>query len=365
MVPKINGIADIASCDNQENERPVNVTSQKTSLSSLTKIDTDGMSCVRENFQVRGFSERTTNIIMSSWRTGTKKQYQTFIRRWIQYTVEREIDKFHPSLGDVLNFFTSLFDKGLGYSSLNTARGALSAIGLKIENFMVGSHPLVIRYMRGIFNLRPTRVRYTEVWDVNKVLCYLRKLSPVSELSLKYLTLKLTMLIALTNAARTQTVHLLSVNNMKRLRTEYVLQLDGLLKQSRPNYNVCSLSLRSYPPDRRLCVLFVLKEYLKRTKTFRGSHSFLLVSYRKPFNRVTRDTISRWIKTVLTKSGIDTNIFGAHSVRAASTSKAKNNGVPIQDIINKAGWTNSSTFAKFYDKKIVTRDRFAEGVLRK
>lgn len=62
----------------------------------------------------------------------------------------------------------------------------------------------------------------------------LRQLSPVRSLNLKDLTLKLTMLVALTGAARTQSIHLLSVNNLKKLNTEYVFKYDGLHKQNRP-----------------------------------------------------------------------------------------------------------------------------------
>jgi hypothetical protein len=49
--------------------------------------------------------------------------------------------------------------------------------------------------------LQPTLPRYTHTWDVEKVLSVLRKISPVKHLSLKDLTMKLCMLIALTNAA--------------------------------------------------------------------------------------------------------------------------------------------------------------------
>ena len=44
-----------------------------------------------------------------------------------------------------------------------------------------------------------------------------RKLSPVISLSIKDLTLKLTMLIAITGAARTQSIHQLSVHSVKHL----------------------------------------------------------------------------------------------------------------------------------------------------
>jgi hypothetical protein len=54
--------------------------------------------------------------------------------------------------------------------------------------------------MKGIFALRPPKPCYVSASDVNAVLMYLRKLSPVKQLTLKDLTLKLTMLMALTQA---------------------------------------------------------------------------------------------------------------------------------------------------------------------
>ena len=87
----------------------------------------------------------------------------------------------------------------------------------------------------------------------NKVLSYLRKLSPVKYITLKDLTLKLCILIALTCATRTQSIILLSVNNVHKLSSEFVIEIDGLLKQSRPGYRNPHIHLKAYPPDRRLC----------------------------------------------------------------------------------------------------------------
>jgi hypothetical protein len=64
----------------------------------------------------------------------------------------------------------------------------------------VGKSPLVIRYLRGVYNLRPSVPRYSCTWDVDRVLLVLRQLSPVRSLNLKDLTLKLTMLVASTGA---------------------------------------------------------------------------------------------------------------------------------------------------------------------
>lgn len=264
----------------------------------------------------------------------------------------------------MIEFLTDQFTNGLGYSSINTARSALSAFGIMLGQYPAGSHPTVIRFMRGVFNIRPLRSRYTEVWDVNKMLRYLRSLSPVKYLSLKDLTIKLTSLIALTNAARTQTLQLLSVHKLKKLNSKFVLFFDGLLKQSRPGNDFSFIELFAFPPDRRLCVFTVLKEYLRRTRVLRGAgETKLLLSYMKPHKPVTNHTISRWIKTAMCRSGIDTKQFTSHSIRAAVTSKASESSVPIGDILKKAGWTNSGTFGRFYQKPVVEWDTFSTTVL--
>ena len=271
-----------------------------------------------------------------------------------------------PSVEEVIEFFTKQYNNGLGYDSINTARGALSSLGINFEGFPAGSHPLVIRFMRGIFALRPTKTRYTRILDVHKVLNYLRSLSPVKYVTLKDLTLKLTMLMALTNAARIQTLHVISGVKFKKFSSEFIFELNNSLKQNRPSCNVSYISFKAYPPDRRLCIYTVLKEYMARTKGIRKDENSgnLLVSYIKPYKPVTRDTIARWIKIVMTRSGINTNIFGSHSVRSAAVSKAKANLVPISVIMDKAGWTNEKTFAKYYDKRITDGDDvFQRGVL--
>lgn len=79
------------------------------------------------------------------------------------------------------------------------------------DGFSVGSHPLVIRYMTGVFNLRPTQPKYKETWDVSKLLCHLKTLPPIHDLTLKLLSYKLATLIVLTQASRSHSVSLLTL----------------------------------------------------------------------------------------------------------------------------------------------------------
>ena len=84
----------------------------------------------------------------------------------------------------------------------------------------------------------------------------------------------------------------------------------------------------------------------------------------RPHQEVGRQTISRWLKTTLAMSGIDTSIFTAHSTRMASTSKAAAMGVGLQTILKTAGWHGAQNFKKFYHREAMPAEKeFFEGVL--
>ena len=102
----------------------------------------------------------------------------------------------------------------MSYSSINSPRSVLSAMGIVRDGVSVGSHPIVIRFMKGIYNLRPPVSRYVQTWDVNIVLNKLRNLSPVKYISLKVLSMKLAMILCLVLAGRTQLLYLLTIEIM-------------------------------------------------------------------------------------------------------------------------------------------------------
>ena len=97
------------------------------------------------------------------------------------------------------------------------------------------------------------------------------------------------------------------------------------------------MELDAYPENPKICVVKTLSHYLERTQLFREQESKLFLTYQKPYHAVSASTISRWIKCMLKQAGIDTTKFGAHCTRAASSSAAKQAGVPIMDILRTGG----------------------------
>ena len=114
---------------------------------------------------------------MASWRQTTGKQYNTYLSRssrWLLYCREKHLNMNQATVNDGLEFLTYLYRQGLGYSAINTARSALSAVITLGDKTTFGEHPLVTRFLKGIFEIKPSLPRYSVVWDVGTVLKYLQ-----------------------------------------------------------------------------------------------------------------------------------------------------------------------------------------------
>ena len=171
---------------------------------------------------------------MASWRAGTQKQYKTYFEKWLLFCREREVDYCSPPISAALEFLIGLYAQGLGYSILNTARSALSSILFISDCQNFGSHPLVVRFTKGVFETRKPKPKYDNIWDVSKVLTYLSTLHPVQELPLKDLTLKVLMLLLLVTGQRGQSIHSMNLSAMKLTESACQFQILDHTKTSKP-----------------------------------------------------------------------------------------------------------------------------------
>ncbi|CAH1242857.1 TNKS2 [Branchiostoma lanceolatum] len=75
-------------------------------------------------------------------------------------------DNTASPLREVLEFLLSLYEKGLQYRTLNVYRSAISTTHLPVEGQPLGQHPLVKRFLKGVFELRPALPKYSFTWDL-------------------------------------------------------------------------------------------------------------------------------------------------------------------------------------------------------
>nr|CAH7720434.1 unnamed protein product [Callosobruchus chinensis] len=101
---------------------------------------------------------------------------------------------------------------------------------------------------------------------------------------------------------------------------------------------LASLSDNTNKPQ--LCVASTLEYYLTKTSSYRSSTHRLLLTHQRPFHVATTQSISRWVKEILQRSGID--------------------------LVRKtAGWSDKSTaFNEFYNLPLATnQEEFARCII--
>ena len=99
----------------------------------------------------QGISKEASELLFKSWRTGTQKQYRTYLERWKLFCTSRKVNPLCATITNGIDFLVTQYKRGLTYSSLNTARCALSTVILLPNGNTFGNHPLVTRLMKGVF----------------------------------------------------------------------------------------------------------------------------------------------------------------------------------------------------------------------
>ena len=98
-----------------------------------------------------------------------------------------------------------------------------------------------------------------------------------------------------------------------------------------------------------------ISEYIQKSRTVRNDTDQLLQCYTKPFGPASKDSIARWLKSVLLDAGIQN--CAPHHFRGATASAMFNSGSSVDDILKSAGWSQASTFYKFYKKPLEEKDK--------
>uniref|UniRef100_A0A1X7VRX6 Tyr recombinase domain-containing protein n=1 Tax=Amphimedon queenslandica TaxID=400682 RepID=A0A1X7VRX6_AMPQE len=296
---------------------------------------------LRERLNEQGLSSQATELILSSRRTKTNKSYDSLFGRWNHWCTKQGSNPFSGPVSEVANFLATLYQEGYQYNSINAYRSAILSVHEKVDELPVGQDPIITRLVKGVFNVRPPIPRYSNTWDVQRVLNYQGKETP---LSLKALTLKTAFLLAITRPSRSADLSQLNTARIRRGMNGVSFLPSVLAKQSRQGKPIEPFYFPAFQANTTLCPVNTLDTYLDKTKQMRGNENRLFISFIEPHKAVTSSSIARWLRTNLEEAGIDSSIFGAHSTRGASASTAARGGVTLKEILKAANWNSESVF---------------------
>lgn len=294
---------------------------------------------------LQGYSKTASSLVLGSWAQNTVTQYDSSLKKWTEFCKSSNRDSSLPTDSSLSNFLAHMKEQNYAYRSIAAHKAAICTFfGLFSDET---TFPLTNRVLKGIFRADPPKPKYSNVWDVSIILTGMKNWGKSSALSLKELTLKTVMLMALASPNRVSEIASLSLSKLCKTKNTWTFDL-GMTKNRTISGEAHTAMYERFPKDVELCPIKTLEKYLTVTD-FPDRSDTIFLSYTGKHDPVSSTTISRWIKSVLVEFGYDS--FGAHSTRAAATSTALHSGLSAAQILKAANWApKGTTFEKFYLK---------------
>jgi hypothetical protein len=124
--------------------------------------------------------------------------------------------------------------------------------------------------------------------------------------------------------------------------------MSELEKNSRIDHLPPIITVPAFYRDTRLCPVFYLRSYLKRTQKIRQSDS-LFITLVRPHKAAAKSTLRRFLAEALLKCGVSTT---PGSTRSTSSSKARSAGASMSTILEAGDWAHAGVFKKHYYKAV-------------
>lgn len=123
--------------------------------------------------------------------------------------------------------------------------------------------------MKCVGNLRPQIPKYNFIWDVEQVLKYLRFCHPLQVLDTGIISLKLTMLTALTSTQGENEIKKLDIQYMVKTNREFTFSIAGVTKTRKQGKKVPGITFHIFPEEESICPYKTLEHYLEMTQSWR------------------------------------------------------------------------------------------------
>ena len=138
------------------------------------KIPVSCMENFRKSLQNKGFPEKMSKILLSSWRNNTAKQYESAWKDWSSWCSKEKVNPFCTTIKRILSYWQICFICVDNIERSEFIVQQFLFFHISLEGAVVGQEPLVTKFMKGIFSLRSPEPRYFVTRDVNNVLQLLR-----------------------------------------------------------------------------------------------------------------------------------------------------------------------------------------------
>ncbi|CAG8582884.1 7892_t:CDS:10 [Gigaspora margarita] len=301
------------------------IANQSTQFTSKPKMENVHLLDIRAKLQAKNFPEEAIKKIQNA----TNKSSNATIGSAINNSV------FGGPLENVIKFLSDMNNQQRAFNTLASYRTAISKVHKHIDGYPVGRHPEVAKFMIAIQKTNPPSPSLDEAIDILPSLDFIISLGSNDSMSMLDLSRKAAFLTALET--------LFEIINPKEVNIS--------IAHGNNKHRTKKVFINFYE-DQCLCPATMVLKLLERTQEWKNTtelqdHLFLTTAI--PHHLASVDTISRWIKNILTKAD---STARAKDIRALSALLAQDAGADINTLLALENWSNHTVYQRFYQRGI-------------
>ncbi len=215
VVPRTGGDLVAPLVDYTTEERP-SLSSTRNDLAPKSRVMKPSCLAARRSLPVTdALPQRMLNTISEARDPSMSRLYTHKWRVYSSWCISRGEDPISCPIPIILVFLQERFDSGRMPSTLKVYVAAITAFHVHIENRPIGRNDLIIRFLKGARRLNPPRPSTLPTWDLALVLDALKgpPFEPIQSASLRALSLKTALLLALASVKRVGDQQALSIDD--------------------------------------------------------------------------------------------------------------------------------------------------------
>ncbi|CAO3626312.1 unnamed protein product [Mucor hiemalis] len=333
--------------------------SRRRSLTEEPELGTSGMERKRQRLELRGFDDNALAILLNPEAQPSIKRYDPIQQQFMRWCELHRFNAYNPDPIQIVNYLA------YGHHTLSWKTSTCLSYKSAILDLYEQSDRDRIQSDEGFHkffsNLRALTVRsYDKAdYDISPVITKIRSWGSNELLDVEKLTQKLCFLLAITGFLRYADLHRINLDKTRILPSGQQLKLViDCPKEKRRGSPIERVVFINNHPDSHLCPVQTFQAYTVRIATSPciGPHptrpsrtiNYLIRSLNNSDSRVSVQTISRHVRSLLSLIAINGISTVALKARAVGSSNAVLHGARVEDILVHGSWASSKVFDDFY-----------------
>ena len=145
---------------------------------TLQNFPNDGLDYLIQSFIKKGLSKIVISRLIKNIEKESIKKYNAYWSKFSNWCQQREVNPSNLSVDLFSKFLIHMYDTGLSASTLSFIRSSISFFIKESHLRNIVEDEDISRLLKSFEKSRRTFPRYSDTWDVNKVLTFLSSWSP-------------------------------------------------------------------------------------------------------------------------------------------------------------------------------------------